>query len=55
VNKYNKRLTGERPLSTLSKEEYDMLEEMGLLWELYPELVKPNEEIKEGEFKKKKD
>jgi hypothetical protein len=27
----------ERPLSTLSEEEYELLKDMGLLWELYPD------------------
>jgi hypothetical protein len=31
----------ERPLSTLSEEEYNLLKEMGLLWELYPDAT-PN-------------
>lgn len=58
MKKYYKKVKGERPLSTLSEEEYNMLREMGLLWELYPEAT-PNyvdlsmEELKALKYKKR--
>jgi hypothetical protein len=43
-----------RPLSTLTKEEYEMLKDMGLLWELYPEASDEYVDISLEELKKKK-
>ena len=58
MNKYYKKVKGERPLSTLSEVEYKMLKEMGLLWELYPEATpdyvdKSMEEFKMLKYKKR--
>jgi hypothetical protein len=57
MNKYLKLkrdYSKERPLSTLSEEEYELLKEMGLLWELYPDAKPEYVDISMVKFKAKK-
>jgi hypothetical protein len=54
MNKYLKRVKGERPLSTLTEEEYNMLKEMGLLYELYPDALDEYVDISMEEFRQGK-